>query len=173
MPSPPSVRGWVYILTNPAFPHLVKIGCTGRSPAVRCRELTAATGVPAPFSVAWAAPVADFARCEALVHAKLDRLRSNSSREFFRCDVSTARAMIEQAAAALLRPWWWRLLTGWSLSPPRPRGGYARRRQRGTNGLPLLVALAIAGAAVWIAKPAPPSWMPVPIARTLLTFERL
>ena len=44
--------GWVYVLTNPAMPGLVKIGLTSRNPQVRAAELTQATGVPAPFVIA-------------------------------------------------------------------------------------------------------------------------
>jgi hypothetical protein len=49
LPSP----GWVYTLTNPAMPRLVKIGLTTKTPKERAAELTAATGVPMPFKVRW------------------------------------------------------------------------------------------------------------------------
>lgn len=45
----PALSGWVYVLANLAMPGLVKVGCTGRSPATRACELTASTGVPPPF----------------------------------------------------------------------------------------------------------------------------
>lgn len=162
------------MLTNPAMPGLVKIGCTGRSPAVRARELTASTGVPAPFVVAWAAPVIDHAATEKLVHARLDRLRSNASREFFRCDVATARVEVLAAASALLRPWWWRLLHGWTLRPGRSRRHSPRRRRRGSaDGLAVgLLVAGVFGLVVWL-KPAPPSFLPLRVARAVLLLEGL
>lgn len=160
-------------MTNPAFPHLVKIGCTGRHPATRCRELTAATGVPAPFSVAWATSVSDFARCEALTHAKLDRLRSNSAREFFACDVATARRIIEGAASALLRPWWWRLFTGWTLRPARS-GTRRRRHRRGSlDGLAIGTVMLALAAGIVTFKPRPPAWLPAGVTQSVRLLERL
>jgi hypothetical protein len=162
--------GWVYVLTNPAFPHLVKIGCTGRAPEIRCRELAASTGVPAPFAVAWAARVADYRFCELLVHAKLDTLRANATREFFRCDVAMARILIEEAAEALLRPWWRRLATGWL---PRRSGRPKSRRRGSADGL-LTLALIIASTAaiIWL-HPSAPSWMPPSVIHAVALLERL
>jgi hypothetical protein len=45
------VCGYVYILSNPAMPGLLKIGCTDRSIEERTKELNSATGVPTPFEV--------------------------------------------------------------------------------------------------------------------------
>ena len=62
---PSAIRpGWVYILTNPAMPNMVKIGFTTRSLEARADELTAATGVPLPFVVAWGRAVSDCAYVE-------------------------------------------------------------------------------------------------------------
>lgn len=45
------MEGWVYVLSNPCMPGIYKIGMTTTSPEVRARELSSATGVPAPFKV--------------------------------------------------------------------------------------------------------------------------
>src|SRR5262249_42867290 len=50
--------GYVYVFTNPAMRGLLKIGFTTDSPEGRARALPGTTGVPVPFAVAWAAPVA-------------------------------------------------------------------------------------------------------------------
>ena len=99
-PAAPSC-GWVYVLTNPAMPGLVKIGLT-RNPSARAAELTVATGVPAPFVIAWCRAVSDCATVESAVHRLLDDRRVSDKREFFRCDVKTARQVIEAAAGTKL-----------------------------------------------------------------------
>lgn len=167
------LKGSVYVLTNPAMPGLVKVGCTGRTPEIRAAELTASTGVPAPFVVAWAAEVTDHARVESLVHAGLQRYRSNNAREFFRCDVATARASIEKMAGAWLRPWWWKLLH----PLPRPKrlsNGWRRSRRRGSaDGLIVLAVLVVIAAPVVILKPDMPSWLPASVIRAAVLLERL
>jgi T5orf172 domain len=79
-------RGWVYVLTNPAIPGRVKIGCTARTPETRAAELSKASAVPEPFAVAWAAAVTDHKAVESIVHFRLKRCCPNAAREFFRCD---------------------------------------------------------------------------------------
>ena len=61
-------RGYIYILINPAFAGFVKIGKTSKDPAVRARELSAGTGVPAPYAVAWDLLVSDCDHVERLIH---------------------------------------------------------------------------------------------------------
>lgn len=45
------VPGYVYVLQNPAFPHLLKIGFTTRTPEERAEELSRHSGVPTPYRV--------------------------------------------------------------------------------------------------------------------------
>ncbi len=66
-----SAPGYVYVLTNPAIPGLVKIGRTSRTPAIRAAELSEPTGVPCPFEVAYALYVVDCVRVARLVHKAL------------------------------------------------------------------------------------------------------
>ena len=98
--------GWVYVLTNPAYVGLVKVGHTARHPETRAAELSSGTGVPARFVVAWAHQVTDHEALEGIAHGRLAACRANDNREFFRCSVGQARRIIEQEAAALLLPWW-------------------------------------------------------------------
>ena len=176
-----AVPGWVYVLTNTAMPGLVKIGMTGRNPQVRAAELTAATGVPAPFVIAWSRAVSDCVAVEASVHRLLADRRVSGNREFFRCDVGTARQVIEAAAGALLRPWWvsaWRGL--WTPSPP-PRRAYGAQsygsggqRRRGSSEGVMLFALVVALALpVAVLKPALPAWLPASVVRVAVLLERL
>lgn len=174
MPSPRAAPGWVYVLTCPDFPHCCKIGGTSRTATHRAAELVGEYGTAARFAVVDRHPVSDWFAVEQAAHRMLSDRRLPRS-ELFEVAPSEASRVIRAAAAAHAHPWalsvWLRrLVTGPRSS--RPPSGYSRRR-RGTNWLPLLLLLAVAGAAVTIAKPAPPSWLPASIARTLLTLERL
>lgn len=83
-------RGFVYILINPAFAGFVKVGKTTKEPEVRARELSAGSGVPAPYAVAWDALVTDCDRVEKLIHQQLAHVRSRNDREFFAIPLKNA-----------------------------------------------------------------------------------
>ncbi len=173
MPPAPSKPGWVYILTNEAMPGLVKIGLTTRTPKERAAELSSSSGVPLPYAVVWARAVSDCAYVEQVVHRMLDDRRVNGKRESFRCDVATARQVIEAGAGSMLG-------RRYHSSPARPgsrgkgRGRHSRHKRRGD-----LTALGLGGAVLAIMallavfRPALPSWMPGPVSDALATVERL
>jgi len=79
-------QGWVYVLVNSSLPGFAKVGRTSRPAAERAAELSAATGVPTPFVVAFDQPFEDCWEAERQVHSELDRrgLRVAANREFFR-----------------------------------------------------------------------------------------
>lgn len=137
--------GWVYVLTNPAFPGLVKVGHTARHPETRAAELSNVTGVPARFAVAYAHQVKDHEALEGLTHGRLDAYRTNANREFFRCSVGQACHIIEQEARAQLMPWWLRLLhrLAHRLPPPRRARSGRRRRSHGDAGASITVAIGL------------------------------
>ena len=91
--------GWLYLLTNPAMPGLVKIGMTTRSPEERAQEL-ASTGVPMPFHVAAAWAVDDVRAAERDAHAALARYRVNDAREWFRLSVPEAMRALGRSTAS-------------------------------------------------------------------------
>ena len=77
------MAGFVYIMSNPAFPDLIKIGMSKKDPTKdRVSELNQ-TGVPQPFKVEYYAYVEDESLLERLLHQKFDDERPNKSREFF------------------------------------------------------------------------------------------
>ena len=90
-------RGFVYILSNPAMPGLVKIGLTERDPYERAFELDVATGVPTPFYVEAFFVSDDPRRDEAAIHILLDVHRVSSNREFFRLEVQQAIDALTEA----------------------------------------------------------------------------
>ena len=166
MPALPS-PGWVYILTNPAMPGLVKIGLTTRNPSARSAELTAATGVPLPFVIAWSRAVSDCAYVESAVHRMLDDRRVSGKREFFRCNVATARQVIEAAAGV-------KLGRHWRSRPKAARRAWkGRQSHRGRDSLPALMALSgvVLVAVLAIFRPPLPSWLPGPVLEAFAAIE--
>ncbi len=75
--------GFVYILTNEFMPGVFKIGCTERSPHKRAAELSAPTGVPAPFKVLCFIECEDFQKVERQIHGWMAEHRISNNREFF------------------------------------------------------------------------------------------
>jgi hypothetical protein len=89
------MEGIVYVLKNPAFTNLVKIGITTRDEVhVRMSELYT-TGVPLPFECVYAGKVDDPKKVEAALHHAFSNTRVNPSREFFDIDESQAIAILK------------------------------------------------------------------------------
>jgi hypothetical protein len=78
-----SKYGFVYVLSNPSFPGVYKVGCTERSPQQRADELSKGTGVPTEFSVIAYIECAKFQWVERDIHVRLAEYRVNRGREFF------------------------------------------------------------------------------------------
>ena len=89
-------KGYVYILSNPSMPGLVKIGRTMRSVEGRASELYQ-TGVPTPFVVEHAVLSPDCVELESDIHRMMPDLRVGMGREFFRCDPGKARDLLDDA----------------------------------------------------------------------------
>lgn len=88
------MEGYIYILRNDAT-NLLKIGKTTREPTVRAQEISATTGVPFPFVVAYSVFVNDCDLLERLIHFHLDQYRTNKKREFFDITLDLAIKEIE------------------------------------------------------------------------------
>ncbi len=97
-------QGYVYILTNPAIPEFVKIGKTTLDPYVRAKQLSAPTGVPAPYGVAWTAFVADCDMVERMAHTQLQSTRLRNNKEFFRLPVQAAIDAVRRIAEPYALP---------------------------------------------------------------------
>ena len=89
-------EGWVYCLSNPSMPDLVKIGMTERTPEERAKELST-TGVPTPFVIEFAKKVKNPTQKEATLHALLEKYaeRTNARREFFRTTPDVVRQFFD------------------------------------------------------------------------------
>lgn len=87
-------KGFLYILSNPAFPELVKIGFSRKVPTERAEELFT-TGVPSPFVVEYYCLVDSDPDLELRVHRALGQQRHHEGREYFRLTVQAAIATIQ------------------------------------------------------------------------------
>lgn len=85
---------WVYVLSNPTMPSLVKIGYTKNHPEERAKQISAATGVALPYKVEWAYKCFNGERVEREVHHKLKSKRANNSKEFFWVGLEEAKEVI-------------------------------------------------------------------------------
>jgi hypothetical protein len=92
-------RGYVYILTNPAFPDRIKIGKTAKHPDARAGELSRGTAVPAPYEVLWHARVKNYSEVERLVQMELLPFRTRGDREFYMVAAENAVAVASRVAA--------------------------------------------------------------------------
>ena len=95
--NPPN--GYIYVLSNPAMPGLIKIGYTTRDINERVSELSASTGVPSnfEFEAVFVSPAAEADEYD--IHEMLVAHRQGS-KEFFRLEpffaVKKIAALLEQ-----------------------------------------------------------------------------
>lgn len=89
-----SQKGFVYILSNPSMPELVKIGKTTRDVERRATELYQ-TGVPTPFEVSEYVYSPNCAELEKWVHTQMAGERVSAGREFFKSTVNDAMKVLE------------------------------------------------------------------------------
>lgn len=75
--------GWLYVISSPSLPNLVKVGVTRReSPWTRVRELSSSS-LPIPFKAHCFVFSDDCFELEASMHKYFDAQRVNKDREFF------------------------------------------------------------------------------------------
>ncbi len=86
--------GWIYIISNPDMPGLLKIGYTIRKPSDRATEL-GGTGTPSDFIVEWSIRVTSPTAAEKAAHSKLRRFHHN--KEWFRCETDVAIDLVADA----------------------------------------------------------------------------
>lgn len=89
--------GFVYVLTNPAMPGIVKVGKTSWLSEDRAQALYT-TGVPEPFTVAFRLATSRWDEVERHAHNSLEEFRINPRREFFRVSPDRAIEAVRLAA---------------------------------------------------------------------------
>lgn len=76
------MKGYIYFLSNPAMPSIIKIGHTTQEVEVRVRQLNS-TGVPTPFILEACFNATDSMKAEQAIHQRLNSRRYTNDREFF------------------------------------------------------------------------------------------
>ena len=89
------MRGIVYVLTNPSFDGLVKIGYTGKTVQERMRSIDG-PGVPSRFYCAGAWEFENAKEVERTLHLAFADHRHNENREFFELDPERVLVLLRQ-----------------------------------------------------------------------------
>jgi len=87
-------KGFIYVMTNPSMPGLLKVGMTKKVPTLRAldKDLNT-TGVPTLFQTQYYAFFDNMIFAEQQAHRKLQQF--HHGKEFFKTDVATAICAIE------------------------------------------------------------------------------
>lgn len=87
---------WVYVLSNPSMPGLLKVGYTKQFPDLRAYQLSTATGVATPFRVEYSFKCHEGEFLETEIHRYLDSYRVSNNREFFNIELNEVIKIIEE-----------------------------------------------------------------------------
>lgn len=89
--------GYVYVLSNEAYPDIYKIGSTYGLPEERAEELTG-TGHLTPFKVVGKIKVQSAEYYEKSIHKLLNKFRVKQGREFFKLELSKIKECLKQVS---------------------------------------------------------------------------
>ena len=86
-------EGYIYCFSNSAFPKLLKIGMTERTPEERLREANSCTWCPNPYEIVLAKKVSNPREKEKSIHSILSKYgnRENKNREFFEIEIDEVK----------------------------------------------------------------------------------
>lgn len=94
--------GYIYVLSNPAMPGLLKIGFTQHSDTKRrVLELSKNTAVPLHFVLEFEQLIENPLQYERLIHARLSQYRLSPDKEFFKIDLNTVEKIIRKVVFGL------------------------------------------------------------------------
>lgn len=91
-----SINGYIYVLSNPIFKNLVKIGMTNRSVELRIKELNSSTALPENFRLELLFPTKHPQKDERKIHSALQEFRHSERREFFNISLYSAYEVIKK-----------------------------------------------------------------------------
>lgn len=87
---------FVYVLTNPSMPGIVKIGFTTTSPQQRIKEINSATGVIEKWNLEWSVECTEAHDLEKKAHEYLKEFRVSKNREGFYMHPTQAIAAVQK-----------------------------------------------------------------------------
>lgn len=90
--------GYVYVLSNEAYPNIYKIGSTYGLPEERAEELTG-TGHLTPFKVVGKIKIQSAEYYEKSIHKLLNKFRVKQGREFFKLDLIKIKECLKQVSS--------------------------------------------------------------------------
>lgn len=91
-----SKAGWLYVISSPSLPRLVKLGATRRlNPTIRVKELSSSS-LPEPFKAHCFVFSDDCFELENNIHKYFDKKRVNPDREFFRIEPKEAIDVLKE-----------------------------------------------------------------------------
>ncbi len=91
-----SKAGWLYVISSPSLPGLVKLGCTRRlNPTLRVRELSSSS-LPEPYHAHCFVFSDDCFELENNIHKYFDKERVSPDREFFRIEPKEAIDVLKE-----------------------------------------------------------------------------
>ena len=91
-----SKAGWLYVISSPSLPGLVKLGATRRlNPTIRVRELSSSS-LPEPYKAHCFVFSDDCFELESQMHKYFDKERVNPDREFFRIEPKEAIEVLRE-----------------------------------------------------------------------------
>lgn len=91
------MRGWVYVMSHPNMPGILKVGQSSHDPSNRASELYT-TGLPNPFDIEYTGIFERYIELERSVHSFLAKHRVNNRREFFAVELNTAVSAIRKCS---------------------------------------------------------------------------
>lgn len=92
------VKGYIYILSNKIFnTNLLKIGVTKSETIKRKLQLSSSTAIPEEFEIEGSFDFFDITNIEKEIHKELKDFRYKKNKEFFTCDIDTAKYFILKA----------------------------------------------------------------------------
>lgn len=88
-------KGHIYILSNEIFHNnLLKIGMTKFETIKRNSQLSASTSIPEEFKIEGSFEFYDITNIEKEIHKELSEFRYKKNKEFFTCEINTAKQII-------------------------------------------------------------------------------
>ena len=87
-------KQFIYALSNPTIPGLLKIGYTAGNPLDRAKELGVPSGVAGEFVLEYVFPCYNAMSLEREIHVYLSSYRVKKSKEFFKIDLGSVKEAI-------------------------------------------------------------------------------